>query len=229
MLETPTIKRIFACGLLLLFVLAATPAWAQRPGGGRGGFGGGGMAGRSLAGLAAQKSVQKELKLSEDQAKTVEQLAEKQRESFRGLRDLSEDERRKKIEDMSTTNEKAVSETLQPDQFKRLKQISLQVQGAAAFDRSEVTDALKLTSEQKDKIKTVQTESRGKMRDAFGGGDREESRKKIAEMRKDTQAKLLAVLTTEQQATYKEMSGEPFTGELTFPGGPRRGDGSTTP
>ena len=83
-------------------VMAGAPALAQeqqRPRGG--GFGG------SPTFLLTQKSVQDELKLSAEQVKKVEELLAKQREAFQGLRDLSREERQKKMEEQRTANQKA--------------------------------------------------------------------------------------------------------------------------
>ncbi len=145
--------------------------------------------GGDLTGLLTQKSVQDELKLSDEQRKQGTELAEKQRGGFEGLRDLSEDERRKKLEERAAANLKSVAEILQPEQLKRLKQISWQQQGAFAFEQPEVASALQLTNDQKDKLKAIQKASREKMREAFGGGgqpDREKlqaARKAVAEER----------------------------------------------
>src|SRR5690349_14206661 len=92
---------------------------------GRGGFGGGGF-GMGSTFLLGQKSVQQDLKLSEDQVKKLKDLSDKQRESFQGLRDLSQEERRTKMQELAKANEKAVGEVLDAKQQKRLKQITLQ-------------------------------------------------------------------------------------------------------
>jgi Spy/CpxP family protein refolding chaperone len=212
-----------------IVAMASSPALAQeqqrqrqRPGGFGGGFGGG------TTFLLQQKSVQDELKLSEEQVKKIKELADKQRESFRGLRDLSQEERRTKMQEAAKANEKAVAEILKPEQLKRVKQISLQQQGARALSNPEVATALNLTSEQKDKIKSIQEEARAArgQRGQRGRPD-EETRKKLEEARKATNEKLMNVLTAEQKTKLKELSGEPFKGEIARPqfGGNRRPGG----
>lgn len=197
----------------------------QRPGGGAGfgGFGGG------TTFLLQQESVQKELKLSEEQVKKIKELSEKQRESFRGLRDLSQEERRTKMQEAAKANEKAVGEILKPEQLKRVKQISLQRQGARALSNPEIAKVLNLTSEQTDKIKKIQEEARaGRGQRGQGGRLDEEARKKLEEARKATNEKIMGVLTAEQKTKLKEMTGEPFKGEITRPqfgGGNRRPGG----
>jgi hypothetical protein len=214
-------KRFLALlALAMLLGMPSATAWAQRPEGGRfGGFGG------DSVGLLSQKSVQEELKLSDEQRTKATQLAEKQREGFQDFRNLSRDERQKKFEERTAANRTAVAAILDPAQVKRLRQISLQQQGARALADSEVADALQLSSEQKQKIKTVLDDSGDKAREAFQGG-REGAREKMEALRKSSLDSAAAVLTDEQKSKWKELVGEPFTGEIRRPefrgGGNRR-------
>lgn len=167
--------------------------------------------------LLSQKSVQEELKLTEDQVKKVKELSDKQRESFRGLRDLSQEERQKKMAEAAKANTKALAEILKPEQLKRVKQISLQQRGAGALRDPEVVKTLNLTDEQKDKVKTIQDEARKARGDGQRGDRSAEARKKREEARKATNDKLLGVLTAEQKSKLKELTGEPFKGEIRRP------------
>jgi Spy/CpxP family protein refolding chaperone len=109
-------------------------------------------------------------------------------------------------------------------------QITLQRRGLGAAENPEVASALKLTDEQQDKIKTIQEDTRKEMQELFQGGNREEARKKMAEIRKSTEEKLQSILTAEQKGKWKELTGEPFKGEITpprFGGGERPGRGKT--
>ncbi len=216
-------RRLALCLFVVgLMAMAVPGAWGQERGNRGGGFGFGG----GLLGLADQKSVQSELKITNAQAKTIDELSKKQRE---GMRDLSQDERRKKREEISAANDKALTETLQPEQLSRLKQIQLQVQGVMAFRRPEVSDALQLTSEQKDKLKSIGEEAFRSGREAFEGVSREDAAAKRKELRKANVEKAEAVLTEEQKSKWKELTGAPFTGELRPPGGGGRNRGNGTP
>lgn len=213
---------------LAVVVLIGSPALAQRQRPQRQGFGGfSGMTG-DLTFLLGQKSVQDELKLAEDQTKKVTELAEKRRESFRDFRNLTPEERRKKFEERAKSAEKEVGEILKPEQLQRLKQIALQRRDGLAFSDPEVATALKLTDEQKEKIKTIREESGKSFRDLAQGGNREEARKKMDEMRKAHDEKLMGLLTDEQKAKWKELTGEPFKGEIRF-GFARPGNGTRRP
>jgi Spy/CpxP family protein refolding chaperone len=210
-------KMVLACGLVALLV---APAQAQRPGGGRGfGFGGGGFGGGAL--LLANKSVQQELKVDEAQAAKLNTLAqdqmEKQREQFQKLQDLSQEERREKIQELSRTSaaalRKELEEVLKPEQIKRFQQIQIQqagILGAATMPR--VQETLNLTDEQRTKLRTIQEEQQESMRDIFqsAGDDRAAAMTKMADLRKKTNEKALAVLTDSQKASWKDLTGEPF-------------------
>jgi Spy/CpxP family protein refolding chaperone len=199
--------------------LVASPAMAQRqrqPRGG-GGFG--------PAALLSQESVQKELKLSDDQVKKVKDLGEKSREAFSKLRDLDREERTKKMQEINKETTKALSSILTKDQSKRLREINLQVQGTRAFNNPEVAKELNITDEQKKQLQDLNAGAREEITKIFQGeGSREEKAKKMAEFNKAQQAKALKVLTSEQQKKWKEMTGKAFTGQIRTPfgGGGRR-------
>ena len=164
-------KKLVQISLAAAIVaMAVSPALAQqrqRQPGGRG-FGGG-FGGGSVF-LLTQKSVQEELKLSDDQVKQVKELQEKQRGSFQGLRDLSQEERVKKMREQGEATQKAVAKILKPEQLKRVKQISLQQQGARTLMTEEVSKTLKITDDQKEKIREIQTKSREELR-GLGRGE----------------------------------------------------------
>ena len=113
-------------GLGLVAMLAG-PVFAQ----GRGGFGRGGG---SLAGLLGNASVQKELKLDDEQTGKAKEVSEKItgeiREKMQGFQDLSPEERRDKRQaidkEFNEATLKAVGAFLKPEQIARLKQVSYQ-------------------------------------------------------------------------------------------------------
>jgi Spy/CpxP family protein refolding chaperone len=230
-----TFARILA--VAGLFCLAAGLGSAQPPrGGGRGGFGGpgGGMGGGALL---TNKSVQQELKLTDEQAKKVDEavkgVREKHQDDFQALRDLSPEERREKggalMQKVSEETHKALAGVLRPEQEKRFKQIELQARGTQAFSEPEVQKHLKLTDDQQEKLKTIAEDAGKEMRSLFQGGGRggnpEEARKKMAELRKETMDKAMSVLNADQKAQWKEMTGEPFEVRFEGQGGGRGGRG----
>ena len=192
--------------------LSTSTANAQGPGGR--GMGGG-------LGLLSNKSVQKELKLTDDQIEKAKAAATEQRETvmekFQELRDLEPAEQQVKrtalMKEMATDSKKVTDALLKPEQAKRFVQISLQTQGVGAFMDEATQAKLKMTDEQKNKLKDIGEESGKQMmelREMFQS-DRDGAMKKGAEIRKATTEKATAVLTADQKATWKEMTGEPFT------------------
>ncbi len=216
---------------IMLLLTVPLGAQEQRQGRGRGRGGPGGFGG---PGLITNKSVQQELGMTEDQVKQADDAVKKVREAHRGdfdkLQGLEGQERFAKMQEVSKAvrhdTQKELAGILKPDQLKRLKEIELQQQGAQAFSDPDLQKELKLTDDQKEKIKTINEDARSEMRSIFQGagqgGDRQEMMKKMQALRKETLENSLAVLTKDQQAKYKEMTGKPF--QVKFEGrGGRRG------
>jgi hypothetical protein len=205
-------RTIFALGLAALLggtVLAQQP---QRPGRGAGRGGG-------VAALLGNESVQKELKMDQDQTDKVKAAVQKvqdnHKDDFAKVRELTGDEQRTKREELNKTVTDevltAAGDILKPEQIKRLKQIELQQAGSRAFTRADVQKALALKDDQKDTIKTIAEDAAKAMRDLSPGGQRTpETREKIAALRKETLEKVQAVLTDDQKKTWKDMTGEAF-------------------
>jgi len=205
----------------------AAPALGQPPFGGRGGgFGGPGM-------LLQNKGVQKELKLSDEQIQKItdltQKIRDKHKDDFAALEKLDQQERREKgmelFRSIGEETNKELASVLKPEQSKRLKQISIQQRGSQAFNEDDVQTTLKLTDDQKDKIKTLNEDAGKEMREIFQNaqGNFREAGEKVSALRKETMEKVLALLTDEQKKSWKEMTGEPF--EVKFEGGPRGGFG----
>ncbi len=190
-----TVATCLALGL-------ASVAQAQRQGPGF--FGGPGA-------LLQNEGVQKELSLSDEQKTKVRDALTKVREDNKDIigkgRDMSREERQK----LMKAFDDAIGGVLDAKQMKRFKQIQLQTQGAFAFFNTQVQEKLKLSEDQKGKIREIGQEAGKKMADLRqGGGSREENAKKFNEIRKETMDKIAVVLTDDQKKTWKEMTGKPF-------------------
>lgn len=142
------------------------------------GFGGGGPGGNPLS-LVQNPAVVKELNLTEEQLKKLPDAVQK-----------------------------ALADVLDAKQLKRLNQIQLQQRGTNALTDPKVASALKLSDSQRDKIKTIQEDSRKEMAELFKGGGGREAFQKIAGMRKETQEKLQSVLTDDQKKAWNDLLGE---------------------
>jgi Spy/CpxP family protein refolding chaperone len=232
-------------GKILVVVAVAAlalPALAQR-GPGFGMFGGGG-----IGQLATNKSVQKELKLTDDQVKKIDtaikEIREKHQDDFAKLRDLDQSERFEKMRELQKTvseeQSKELKTILDEKQMKRLKQIALQQRGPMAFADEEIQKELKLTDDQKDKIKTINDDAMQEMREAgqnaFNPDATDEEKKaafkklneKRQEINKETMKKIDAVLTDEQKKSWKDMVGEKFEVKFEF-GGRGKGEKKAAP
>lgn len=225
-------KTVVAFGLAGLMTLPAMAQQQRRGGGGPGGgFGFGRTA--SVGMLLSNQSVQDELKLDDAQKEKVREFAAKARERARsageGLRDLDQAQRREKFQEMTreanAEARKAAGEILKPEQRRRLRQITLQTSGAAAFEQPRLQNRLKLSDEQKSEISKVIEDSNKELRDLFQSGDRQNAFAKVREHREATLEKIKGKLNDEQKAEYSKLLGDPF--ELKFDRGPgARGEGA---
>jgi hypothetical protein len=191
-----------------------------------------GRGGLTLSELLMEKSVQEELKLTEDQIKSVRDVDGKRHELWQGLEKLPQEERWAKIQERIKENEAGLAGVIGSEQMARLKQISLQVRGMRAFSDPTVVKDLSLTDEQNEKLRTIRKEAWQSL-GPIDWSKREENREKFEAAGKAAYEKSLEALTTEQAAKWKEMIGAPFTGkvEIRRPefGGRRRGGGDRIP
>ncbi len=210
--------RTFSKTAIALGLAACLSASAQAQGpGGRGGMMGG-MGGG--ANLLTNKSVQQELKLSEEQVEKVTKAAtaigEKMNEKRQGMQDLAQDERQAKMAEINKETTAEVKKTTEaifsPAQAKRFEQIRLQAMSYNAFNDPDIAKKLNITADQKAKFGDLRQEmmsEMGELRQAMQN-DREGAMKKMTELTKKTNEKAMAVLTSEQKASWKELTGEPF-------------------
>jgi hypothetical protein len=222
-------KLVAFMALGTILVVVAATAQAQR-----GGFGGGTQ---SAYQLLANKSVQEELKLTDDQKSKVKEVtdkisAEAKEKGFGGFgknfKDMSKEEiekaMAKRAEATKATNEKAMKELtpiLKEEQVKRLKQIEHQQLRMGLFTDPETSKALAITDEQKEKIKGIAeevTKDTAEIGTAMRNKemDFKDGNKKMEAIRKDGMDKVMAILKDDQKAKYKAMTGEPF--EVRFEG-----------
>jgi hypothetical protein len=142
------------------------------------------------------------------------------------LKDVPEDKLEDKIREVFKEEiegpTKAAEKILKPDQAKRLAQIGRQNAGVRGLIGTETAKELKLTDEQKTKIKEISTEldkdvaelmpmGKGGFGGGFGGGRiSPETREKVAHLRKEAMEKATESLTADQKTKWKELTGDPF-------------------
>jgi hypothetical protein len=184
------------------------------PPGGPGGFPFMGPEAFGVSGLLTQAAVARDLKLSDEQVNAINGLAEKRWELARGRRGADEARRGEDLE----ANEAACFEVLRPEQAKRLRQIVWQKRGAHVFGDPEVEDALNLSTDQKGRLHAIEEETRQALWRPMGkpGEHRPEGWKHPDEFWKGVNDRLMNVLSEEQRAKWKELTGEPFQGDIRF-------------
>jgi Spy/CpxP family protein refolding chaperone len=178
--------------------LLAIPAVAQfRAGGGS---------------LITNASVQKEIKLTDDQVEKVKKVAEDVKTKFKDSKlgkDATPEERLTQRKKVSAETNKLLADVLKADQLKRYKQIELQQFGLTDPDAQK---ELKLSDEQKDKIKKISEDTNEKRREIFkdAKGDFKGAMEKMTTLNKETSDKQGAILSDDQKKQWKEMTGDAF-------------------
>jgi len=201
-------------------------AFAQRGGGGFGG----GFGQTGPAQLINSKTVQADLKASEEQVTKLKDWAKgwatKSREMMQEkLKDVPMEERFQKMAEVNAEISKEayteIGKVLDEKQVKRLKQIELQLAGTRALSMKDVSEGLKITEEQTTKIREIGMASfkdRQDLNEEYGvkgfgppkleGDKQKEYQKKLDAITKDVETKTMAVLTDEQKKKFEEMTGE---------------------
>jgi Spy/CpxP family protein refolding chaperone len=188
--------------------------------GGRFGFGGGGRGGMvSALQLATNEQVQKAVKITEEQADKIRDINDELREErgklFEGGRDAGGDQNavREKMQELTASATKKLNEVLDATQQKRLMGVQIQINGANAVMDPAISKELSVTDDQKKKLEEVSQSNRDAMRELFEGardaeGGQEAMREKMEKQREESNKKLLAVLTSDQQAQLESLKGE---------------------
>jgi hypothetical protein len=171
---------------VLSMVLAVSLVSGQQPGGFRGlGGGFGGQGAQDAVTLLNLDQVKKELGVTDAQ-----------------------------MEKVPAAVMQALSTVLDQKQLTRLRQIELQRKGSQAFADALVQKELKFSAEQSGNVKTILEDSRKEiaeaMKDAQGGGGFGGLQEKMTSIRKETDEKIQAVLSSDQRKTFKQMLGDEF-------------------
>lgn len=233
-----------AAALAVAFASTADAQNRQRGGGqgqpGQGrGMGGGFGGGSVYMLLSTNETLQKELKITDEQKTKLTDVAKEQgakmREAFQGgggfnpnATDEERKERAEKMAKLTAESKKAYEAVLTPEQAKRTTQINYQYMGVRAFSDKDVQTTLKMSDDQKEKIKTVMDQYNKDVRELGGGfGGRggagrgqpqseedkkkaEENTKKREALTKETEEKIVATLSDDQKTSWKTMIGEKF-------------------
>jgi Spy/CpxP family protein refolding chaperone len=201
-----------ALALAGMALLAAPVQVQDKKGNGppSGSFGGGALS------LLLNKDVQKDLKLSEDQVRKINDLATKNKEAFISIDFKDQNAFVEKMKVIAESTGKALGEILKADQTRRLKQLEIQQQGSSVFRNRKVAEELKLSEEQKAKIGEIFKGSVEKRMALFRDNkdDPETLAKAMTQLDKTILADIEKRLTAEQTTTLRELCGNPFAGTL---------------
>jgi Spy/CpxP family protein refolding chaperone len=166
--------------------------------------------------LLRQKSVQKELEITPEEAAKIKEFTNGQSEAARKARDLGEAERKETFARMEKQNKEFLARTLSEKQNKRLHQIMMQFTALHHLTSPELVKELNLSDEQVQKLKDLQKEARKELVIIIIAKEREGKKERLAKHREDTRVKVLAILTDEQKGKVREIAGAPFVGEIVF-------------
>jgi hypothetical protein len=165
--------------------------------------------------LAQAGSVQRDLKVTAEQAQQLKTLSQRaqaavkqrlgaeQRKSLRLARELREE------------TEKLLQEVLTGEQHRRLQQIALQLeirnQGLTmVFTLEKLEDKLDLTAEQRAKMKQERQEFDQALVKAMRQGGTGKLKETLDGYQKASNARILALLSPDQRTKYDELVGPPF-------------------
>jgi hypothetical protein len=178
--------------------------------------------GRELS-LLSQKAVQEDLALDEAQMREVNRLWDQRRRTFFDLRGLTPEEWNARFDNLAT-QEAGLADLLRPEQRRRLSQLALQQHGLHAFHDPQVAAALGLTKEQLERIRPLERNTRDLLAARFESGElRPEDWQAVKDSWHVAWEQLRSVLTDEQEALWKDLTGEPFKGKFAREGFPMRG------
>lgn len=219
--------RFFLTAAVAVAATSLAAAQGRQPGTGRGTV-------SIIPQVATNKDLQADLKVTDAQKEKFKDSAAKLAEVQKKMTDLraaGQPDREKMTEvrtEQTKVNEeatKAVTEALTAEQKKRVKQIEVQAMGLRAFANEDVLKELKLTDEQKTKVKEVTDAVQKELTDAGLGRPTgrpqpgatrpdaaalAEQAKKRAEINGKATEKVSALLTDDQKKAWKELTGDKF-------------------
>jgi len=171
--------------------------------------------------VADNDAVQKEIGADEATVGKIRALNGELREALRSevqanlqeLRNLSADERQTKLRERDEKRatiagrfEPKLKEALSAEQFKRVREINVQLLGVSALTNRELAKELEVTDDQAKKISDIDTEFVQKRR-GLGRNAAADARQKL---RDDELKAATAVLTKEQQDKFAALKGKEF-------------------
>ncbi|MFL5331468.1 MAG: hypothetical protein ACJ8C4_21470 [Gemmataceae bacterium] len=210
-------KFVFAIGIAALLGSVALTQPPEGKGEGKGGDGkgkggmrGGGMMRGNPVFLISNSGVQEELKVTDEQKDKIKELQKTAREKFEDIQSKDAEDRPVAMREANEAMLKSIKEILKPEQAKRFNEIRWQQSGVNAFTDTELQTTLKLSDEQKSKVKGIVEELRKDTMELFRDGGGRESRQKMESLNKEAKDKVMAALDDTQKKSYEAALGKPF-------------------
>ena len=167
--------------------------------------------------LLVQRDVQDDLRVTPEQRKKLEEFGKllgKEWHDMLGYFKLPAAERQQRFLETARANEAAIAGILTPEQQTRLKQIELQQHGPYGF-LDPAAAALKLTSRQEERIRSLHEEMRRTMLEMDRTDGPESFGRQMTKAHKQTTQVIFDdVLTAKQREQWVELAGPAFTGTL---------------
>ncbi len=173
--------------------------------------------------LIFRDQVQVELKLSDDQRRKLMahfgRHVQPTMQLFEKIKDLGPEERERDLQAYRRKAEEKLSAQLKGvlDAGQQARMFQLQLQQAGAFallGQNEAFLKLKITDKQRMKfmevVQAMQEKIQTVIRESQPGAMPDEIRAKVMKIREEHEGKIEAILTSEQNAQWKELLGKPF-------------------
>jgi serine/threonine protein kinase len=135
--------------------------------------------------------------------------------------DMTPEQRRATFAALAGEVDAALAALLTPRQSERLKEISRQVRGPAAFDDPDVARALSLTHPQRDSLRRAQADYRKAQRELYRHGgpwgppdDATNTDEQATKLREDAVRQIISQFIPAQVLAWADLTGERFAGKL---------------
>jgi hypothetical protein len=163
--------------------------------------------------LLRDPGVQAELKMKEDQRKTVRSLLDEIDGPLWAIRDTGADQGGEVLQQLTAKVTAKLPSVLTSPQRKRLDQLVLQGQGPEALVLPAVAGKVGLDSEQKEQVTKIAGDARAAitaLQQKLDANNQKEVQKEIARLREEGTKELLDLLTTPQRRLWDELLGKPY-------------------
>jgi hypothetical protein len=169
----------------------------------------------------AEQNLRNQLRLTDDQFNRLNTAYGQQWNRYNTaqgqLGTLSDQQRTQREQELSGAFYKdfgqGTNDVLQPEQRQRFNQLGLQYRGYDAFNDPAIRERLRLTDRQLELMRRQGEEYGTRLGEILKnrtGTDQDAYRKQFEGLQKEMHARITTVLTEEQRAAWRELTGEPY-------------------